>query len=87
MEISVWDTYVKREDGKLMHFDILVPSTINNEVIVFDFGNQYLQEKPFLTKELSTKECKYCHIEIASKEVKNSINNKGYYIIEMQNCD
>lgn len=30
MEVSVWDTYVKREDGKAMSFDILVPSDLKN---------------------------------------------------------
>ncbi|HCM77184.1 MAG TPA: DUF2024 domain-containing protein, partial [Cytophagales bacterium] len=25
MKVAVWDTYVMREDGHPMHFDILVP--------------------------------------------------------------
>ena len=26
MEVAVWDTYVKKKDGTVMHFDILAPS-------------------------------------------------------------
>ena len=36
MKVSVWDTYVKREEGKLMHFDILVPDALNDEKIIFN---------------------------------------------------
>lgn len=86
MKISVWDTYVKRDDGKMMHFDILVPTEVNEETEVFNFGHQYLTAKPFLTDELSSKKCNFCHIEEASEEIKNSIQEKGYYIIEMENC-
>ena len=35
MKVSVWDTYVKREDGKLMHFDILVSDTLNDEKAIY----------------------------------------------------
>jgi len=28
MKVSVWDTYVPREDGLTMHFDVLVPDTV-----------------------------------------------------------
>jgi hypothetical protein len=87
MKVAVWDTYVNRKDGKVMHFDILVPSDLDDKNVVFDFGIQYLKRKPFNTNKLSTKECKFCHIEQATEEIKNSINTKGYYIIEMQNCN
>lgn len=87
MEVSVWDTYVKREDGKQMHFDVLAPSSLNDKNTVFEFGNSYLKNKPFKIVDLTAKECKFCHIEEASKEVVNAIQKQGYYIIEMQNCN
>jgi len=87
MKVSVWDTYVKRDDGKIIHFDILVPSNFTNKVDIFNFGNEYLSTKPFSTKELSTKECKFCHIENATQEIEDSIKEKGYFIIEMENCN
>ncbi len=86
MRISVWDTYVRREDGLVMHFDILVPSTMDNENIVFSYGKAYLADKPFDTHGLTSKECKFCHMEQATQEVMDEINKKGYYIVEMENC-
>ena len=38
MKISVWDTYVAREDGKSMHSDILVPSTMEDKDGIFSYG-------------------------------------------------
>jgi hypothetical protein len=87
MKVSVWDTYVKRNDGLTMHFDILVPSSLNEEEKVFDFGNTYLNSKPFKTKELSTKECKFCHIEQATPKIIEDINKNGFSIIEMEHCN
>lgn len=87
MKVSVWDTYVQREDGKVMHFDILVPNEVTNEETIFKFGKQYLKTKPFTTKHLTAKECRFCHIEQATKQIISSIKNIGFHIIEMENCD
>jgi len=87
MKISVWDTYVKKEDDTIMHFDILVPSNVTNEQVIFSFGMDYLKNKPFKTNQLSANECRLCHIEQATKEMIASIEKKGYFIIEMENCN
>ena len=87
MKVSVWDTYVEREGNKIMHFDILVSSELKNEQIIFGYGREYLKSKSFHTGDLSSKECKFCHIEQASNEVINNINSNGFHIIEMENCN
>ncbi|WP_422107916.1 DUF2024 family protein [Winogradskyella sp.] len=86
MKIAVWDTYVKRENGSLMHFDILVPNDLTNEQDIYNFGNDYLKSKPFKTDVLSSKECRFCHIEHGTEIMINDIENQGYSIIEMENC-
>lgn len=86
MEVAVWDTYVPRLDGKIMHFDILVPNTLKDTQIIFGYGQDYLSTKSFKTGELSTKECTFCHIQSASPEIRERIAKDGYYIIEMENC-
>ncbi|PWL37866.1 DUF2024 domain-containing protein [Flagellimonas aquimarina] len=86
MEVSVWDTYVPRQDGKVMHFDILVPSTLTDIAVIYGFGKQYLASKPFVTAELSVNECKFCHMQEAPLQVEHDIMADGYYIIEMENC-
>ena len=87
MKISVWDTYVAREDGKTMHFDILVPATMEDKDSIFKYGREFLSTKPFKTAELSSKECKFCHMEQAANTIADIINKEGYYIIEMENCE
>lgn len=86
MKVSVWDTYVVRENGKVMHFDILVPDQVKEEEMVFKYGRQYLAAKPFTTGPLSTSECSFCHIAEASPSIVAAIENDGYSIIEMENC-
>ncbi len=86
MKIAVWDTYVKRENGSTMHFDILVPNDLTNEEDIFNFGKDYLKSKPFETGELSSNECRFCHIEHGTETMINEIIDRGYSIIEMENC-
>ncbi len=87
MKVAVWDTYVPREDGKEMHFDIVVPEDINDDKLIFEFGKQYLNTKPFYSGSITSNECSFCHIENAEEEVVNSIKRNGYHIIEMENCN
>ncbi|WP_350289298.1 DUF2024 family protein [uncultured Croceitalea sp.] len=87
MKVAVWDTYVNREDGTIMHFDILVPDNLTNKETIFNFGINYLRTKSFKTGQLTSNECRLCHIEQATEEIVSSIANKGYFIIEMENCN
>jgi hypothetical protein len=86
MKVAVWDTYVKRTDGRTMHFDILVPDTLKNADTIYQYGHQYLKNKPVLASTLTTSECKFCHIEQATPEVEASVNKNGYHIIELKHC-
>ncbi|PRX57842.1 DUF2024 family protein [Flagellimonas meridianipacifica] len=86
MEVSVWDTYVPREDGKVMHFDILVPSDLKDTNTIFGFGKEYLTSKSFKTGKLSSEECRFCHMQSAPPGVVEGIQLDGYFIIEMENC-
>lgn len=87
MEIAVWDTYFSRKDGRLMHFDIMVPVSVRDESIIFQYGKEYLEEKGEVVQKISSKECKFCHIEEANSEYEQAISEKGYFIFEMENCD
>lgn len=87
MKVNVWDTYVLKKNGTLMHFDILVPIETSEEDTVFQYGDDYLSNKNVHIQSLSTSECRLCHMETAPEEVVTSIQEKGYHIIEIQNCD
>lgn len=86
MKVAVWDTYVNKKDGTIMHFDIIAPATIKNEETIHTFGKDYLRSKNQENQPLTSKECSFCHIEQASEIMETSIQQKGYYVIEMENC-
>jgi hypothetical protein len=87
MKIAVWDTYVTKKDGTIMHFDIFVPDTLKDEVKIFNFGKEYLKSKNQINQTLTSNECRFCHIEQAPTHVIKEIEQKGYYIYEMENCN
>lgn len=87
MKVAVWDTYVTKSNGTIMHFDIVAPAEIKDETIIHQYGKEYLKTKDQSGQILSANECSFCHIEIASKEMVSAIGQKGYYIIEMQGCN
>jgi hypothetical protein len=86
MQVAVWDTYVTKKDGIVMHFDVIAPDHIKDEKTIHTFGKEYLQSKGQESQALTAKECSFCHIEKATDEMMSSIEQKGYYIIEMENC-
>lgn len=85
MKAAVFDTYVTKSNGSVMHFDIVVEDGTQFNDVQF-YGVEYLKEKGQENQQLSTNECKFCHIEEASSEMEEQIKNKGYYIIEMEGC-
>jgi len=86
MKVAVWDTYVTKKDGSVMHFDIIAPETVKDTSIIYCYGKEYLKYKGQEGQPLTSKECKYCHIETVRLQWEAEINQKGYFIIEMENC-
>jgi hypothetical protein len=86
MQVAVWDTYVTKKDGTVMHFDIIAPVDIKDETVIHTFGKDYLESVNQQDQPMTAKECSFCHIEKATAEMELSVLQKGFYIIEMQNC-
>lgn len=86
MKVAVWDTYVTRKDGKIMHFDILVNENDKAEQ-VFEYGKNYLKTVSQEGQVLTSKECKFCHIDKAPEAIEKQILENGFSIIEMENCN
>jgi hypothetical protein len=87
MKVAVWDTYVTKKNGTIMHFDILAPEEIKDTAIIYNYGKEYLKNKGQEGQELSSKECRFCHLENIRPHWEEAINNTGYFIIEMENCN
>ena len=86
MKVSIWDTYVQKKDGEVMHFDIVAPDDITDEATIYEMGRKYLQSKDMQDFNLSAKQCSFCHHELASEEMEASISSQGFYIVEMEGC-
>ncbi len=86
MQVAVWDTYVTKKDGTLMHFDILVLESVKDESLIHQFGKRYLISKDQEGQSLTSHECAFCHIEKADERVEQNILENGFHIVEMQGC-
>ncbi len=83
MQAAVWDTYVKKKNGNVMHFDIIAPDTIKDIGTIYGFGKTYLAQNGETESSLDTEECQFCHIEEPTSEIKEAIDRQGYFILEM----
>jgi hypothetical protein len=87
MKVAVWDTYVTKKDGTIMHFDIIAPSEIKDANVIYNYGKQYLLKKNEEGQPLTASECSFCHIETVRPQWETAIKSNGYYIYEMENCN
>ena len=43
MKVAVWDTYVDKRDGSVMHFDIIAPVETDDKEQIYNYGREYLK--------------------------------------------
>ena len=87
MKVAVWDTYVTKNDGSVMHFDIIAPAEMDDSSTIYKYGIEYLKSKDQAGQTLTSKECSFCHVESVRPQWEQAIDRQGYFIIEMENCD
>lgn len=86
MKVTVWDTYVTKKDGTIMHFDIIAPEEKKDPIDIHNYGKEFLKSRGQEGQPLTSNECKRCHVEEIQPKWESEINEKGYYIVEMENC-
>jgi len=84
MSVAVWDTYVEKRDGSVMHFDIIVTPALKDVPTIHEYGKAYLSSKNEAGGKIDTEECQFCHIEEASPDMRAAIEKNGYFILEME---
>lgn len=87
MKVAVWDTYVTKKDGTTMNFDIMVSESETDPEVIYRYGKSYLESKAMHDNLLTSNHCTFCHIERATEVMVDSIKLKGYYILELKNCN
>jgi hypothetical protein len=85
MECAVYDTYVTKKDGRIMHFDVIVEASTPHEKAI-EFGKEFLQKVDQADQKMTQEECQFCHIQEAPPMVEKSIRDNGYYIQKMEGC-
>jgi hypothetical protein len=87
MKVAVWDTYVTKKDGSVMHFDVVAPEEVKDTTIIYGYGRDYLKSKGQEGQPLTSKECRFCHVRSLHPQWEADIKKQGYFIIEMENCN
>ena len=85
MQCAVYDTYVTKKDGSLMHFDVIVESSTPHEKAI-EYGKQYLKSSGQEGQKMTQEECLFCHVQEAPKIVEDSIKQNAYFIQKMEGC-
>jgi len=85
MECAVYDTYVTKKDGRIMHFDVIVEANTPHEKAI-DYGKEFLEQVGQNGQKMTQEECQFCHIQEAPPVVAKEIENKGYFIQKMEGC-
>ena len=84
MEIFVYDTYVKAQDGHTMHFDVITKDKDHEKAI--EYAKQCLSTIGEWDSAVSTNECQFCHSQSAPEPVEQSIEKDGFFIQKMEGC-
>lgn len=85
MECAVYDTYVTKKDGKIMHFDVVVEANTAHEKAI-EYGREYLSAVGQAGQKMTQEECQFCHIQAAPPFVEKAIKQNGYWIQKMEGC-
>ena len=85
MECAVYDTYVTKKDGRIMHFDVIVESNTPHEKAI-NYGREFLEQVGQGGQTMTQEECQFCHIQEAPPVVAKEIENRGYFIQKMEGC-
>ncbi|MFK7775030.1 MAG: DUF2024 family protein [Saprospiraceae bacterium] len=70
-----------------MHFDIIAPIAIKDTSVIHNYGKSYLEMKGQTGQPLTSKQCRLCHMENLRPEWEKDIEERGYFIIEMEGCN
>ena len=85
MQCAVYDTYVMKKDGRIMHFDVIVEKSTPHDKAI-EFGKEYLASVGQGEQIMTQEECQFCHIQEAPGVVEKAIRERGYYIQKMEEC-
>lgn len=78
----IFDTHVIAVDGLLLHFDVVTPE--RNLAKAIEFASSWLDGMGIRVVRISSHECRYCHQEEASEQIREAFHKFGYYIYQLE---
>lgn len=85
MDIHVYDTYVKAQDGHTMHFDVITDKKDHDQAI--EYAKKWLTTIGEGNSTVTTEECQFCHTQGSPPEpVAQAIKTDGFFIQKMEGC-
>lgn len=85
MQADVFDSYATGRNGKLLHFDVLVPSGTSPETALAA-GRAFLEGLGESPDGLQQSRCNFCHVETVPSEVETVIRTEGHFILPLDGC-
>lgn len=82
--VHVFDTYATTSKGKIMHFDVLITELDSEKAL--NYAQQWLQSIGEGDAQLTSKNCVFCHSDVAPPQYEAEINQQGYAILKMEGC-
>lgn len=85
MKIDVYDAYARMTDGRLMHFDVFVKQGTSADVAL-RHGRDWLTSLGENPASLEQSRCRFCHTEVANPQVQRTVEDQGFFILQMEGC-
>ena len=84
MDFHVFDTYVKANDGHIMHFDVITDKRETEKAI--EYARKWLTTVGEGEAKVTLEECRFCHTESAPEEIEIEIMTEGFFISKIDGC-
>jgi hypothetical protein len=83
--VYVFDTYATRPNGRIMHFDVVLPE--NDAAKALAAARHWLASIGAADTEVRAERCCYCHSEPTAPEaMRKDIESQGYAIYKLEGC-
>ncbi|WP_434558563.1 DUF2024 family protein [Pseudomonas sp. Z4-20] len=85
MTIKVYDTHVRTQDGRYLHFDVLIDR--NDLEFAQSCARRFLAEQGIEDKDMTLNDCRFCHVEPSNPKIVETIAKQGFFILKLQGCE
>ena len=75
MEIEVYDTYARSEEGLKIHFDVMLPIG-GDEATAQDKAREFIEKISETANPVQLESCRFCHTETAKPDVGERVEHE-----------